>query len=277
MTVSGLIDATARIDPGATIGNDVFIGPYCVVGPNVSIGDGCKLISHVHIAGHTSIGARTRIAPFASLGGPPQSFSYRGSPTTLSVGENCDIREHVTINIGTEDGGGATIVGDRCLFMVNSHVGHDCRVGNEVIFANNAVLGGHVAVGDFVVFGGQVAVHQHVQIGEGAMVSGVSGVAADIIPFGVAIGQRAVLNGINIVGLKRRNTPRDAIRRVWRAYRSLFHGAGSFNERKSIVERESNGDPLVEKMLAFIRSPRQRPLMMSAPSRGGGDTDHAAS
>jgi UDP-N-acetylglucosamine acyltransferase len=160
------IDPTARVDRQATIGQGAVIGPFCTIGPHVTLGEGVNVVAHVHVTGHTTIGQGTRIAPFASLGGPPQSTRYRGGATTLVVGANCDIRENVTINIGTEDGGGITTVGDRCMLMVGAHVGHDCHVGNDVIFANNAVLGGHVSVGDFTVLGGQVAVLQYVHIGD---------------------------------------------------------------------------------------------------------------
>ena len=180
-----MIYPTARIEPGAAIGHNASIGPYCVVGSHAVIGDGCRLVAHVHITGHTTIGPRTVLHPFASLGSPPQSVKYRGGPTRLLVGADCDIREGVTMNTGTEDGGGVTEVGDRCFLMVGSHIGHDCVVGNDVTFANNVVLGGHVTIGDFVVFGGQAAVRQFVRIGEGAMVVGLSGVRADVIPFGL--------------------------------------------------------------------------------------------
>src|SRR5947199_5689791 len=179
------IDPTARIEPGAAIGHDVEIGPYCVIGGNVVIGDSCRLMAHVHVTGHTTIGTRNVIYPFASLGTAPQSIKYRGGPTRLQVGSDCDIREGVTMNIGTEDDRGITEVGDRCFFMVGSHVGHDCQVGSDVTFANNVVLGGHVSVGNFAVFGGQAAVRQFVRVGEGAMVVGMSGVRADVIPFGL--------------------------------------------------------------------------------------------
>jgi UDP-N-acetylglucosamine acyltransferase len=270
---SANIDQTARVHSGAVIGNGAFIGPYCVVGSNVVIGDDCRLQSHVHIDGHTTVGPRTRIAPFTSLGGPPQSTRYRGGATTLVIGADCDIRENVTMNTGTEDGGGTTTVGDRCMLMVGSHVGHDCHVGNDVTFANNSALGGHVSVGDFTVLGGQVAVLQFVHIGEGAMVSGVSGVAADIIPFGLAIGQRAFLQGINVVGLKRRGCSRDDIRKVWNAYRSLFHGDTTFGERRSVFEREFGADPYLGKIVDFMRSPRKRPLMM--PEHSGKSAEAA--
>jgi UDP-N-acetylglucosamine acyltransferase len=227
------------------------------------IGDGCKLVSHVCIEGHTTIGARTRIAAFTSLGGAPQSTRYRGGATTLVIGADCDIRESVTINTGTEDGGGTTRVGDRCMLMVGSHVAHDCQVGNDVTFANNAVLGGHVSVGDFAVLGGHVAVHQFVRIGEGAMIGGMSGIPSDVIPFGTAIGFRAVLHGVNMVGMKRRGWSRDDIRRVWRAYRLLFHGDGTFDARRAAMEREFGDHPLVRKIIEFVRAPRHRALMMA--------------
>jgi UDP-N-acetylglucosamine acyltransferase len=221
-TAQSVIDPTARIADGAVIGPQATIGPYCVIGPNVTVGEGCTLIAHVHVTGHTTIGPRTRIYPFASLGTPPQSVKYRGGPTQLAIGGGCDIREHVTMNIGTEDGGGITSVGDRGFFMVGSHVGHDCHVGDDVILANNAVLGGHVTLGNRVVLGGAAAIHQFVRIGESAMVSGVSGVGADIIPFGFAIGQRAVLEGLNVVGMRRRGFSRADIHRLRSAYHALF-------------------------------------------------------
>jgi UDP-N-acetylglucosamine acyltransferase len=246
-----------------------------VIGGNVAIGDGCKLSSQVHIQGHTTIGPRTRIAPFTSLGGPPQSTRYRGGPTTLVIGADCDIRESVTMNVGTEYGGGTTTVGDRCLVMVGSHVGHDCRIGNDVTFANNAVLGGHVTVGDNAFLGGLVAVHQFVRIGEGAMIGGMSGVPSDVIPFGTAVGFRATLRGVNIVGMKRRGCSRDDIRRVWRAYRMLFHGGATFEERLPVVEREFAGHPLVGKIVDFIRSSGHRALMIAERSGNTAEADAA--
>jgi UDP-N-acetylglucosamine acyltransferase len=248
------IDPTARLAPGAVIGQDVTIGPYCVIGPHVVVGDGCRLVAHVHLTGHTSIGARTVIYPFASLGTPPQSVKYRGGPTRLTVGSDCDIREGVTLNTGTEDDRGHTEVGDRCFLMVGSHVGHDCKVGSDVIFANNVVLGGHVTVGDFVVFGGQAAVLQFVRIGEGAMVAGLSGVRADLIPFGFAMGQSADLIGLNIVGMRRRGVSKADIHGLRRAYEAMFFGAGTFRQRLGEVEAQSGGHPLVAKVIDFIRS-----------------------
>lgn len=273
------IDPTARVADGAAIGPQVTIGPYCVIGPNVVIGEGCTLVAHVHVTGHTSIGPRSKIYPFTSLGTPPQSVRYRGGPTRLEIGAGCDIREHVTMNLGTEDGGGLTRVGERGFFMVGTHIGHDCHVGDDVIMANNSVLGGHVTVGNRVVFGGASAVHQFVRIGESAMVSGVSGIGSDIIPFGLAIGQRAVLHGLNVVGLRRRGFSRDDIRRLRDAYRALFLGPGVFRERLARVEREFAGDALVGIILDFIRAGQNRPLMhagIESASAGGGGADAAS-
>jgi UDP-N-acetylglucosamine acyltransferase len=271
------IDSTARVDKGAEIGAGATIGPYCIVGPHVVIGEGCRLAAHVHVTGHTTIGPNCMIYPFASLGTPPQSVKYRGGPTQLVIGEGCDIRENVTMNLGTEDAGGVTRVGDRGFFMVGSHVGHDCHVGNDVVLANNAVLGGHVTLEDRVVLGGICAVHQFVRIGEGAMVSGMSAVAADIIPFAFAIGQRAVLNGLNVVGMRRRGFSRDDIHRMRRAYQALFLAGGVFRERLAKVDDEFANDPLVGKILAFIHAGKSRPLMHPpvSGSRAGGDTDAA--
>jgi UDP-N-acetylglucosamine acyltransferase len=255
------IDPTARVDGKAVIGPDVSIGPYCVVGPHVTVGEGCRLVAHVHVAGHTAIGARTTIAPFVSLGTAPQSVRYRGGATRLIVGEACDIREHVTMNTGTEDGGGVTRVGDRCFFMVGSHVGHDCIVGSDVILANNAALGGHVSVGDFAFLGGQSAVHQFIRVGEGAMIGGVTGVRGDVIPFGFALGAQANLVGLNVVGLRRRGVSREGIRRLRRAYRLIFLGEGQFAERVAVAAGEYGGDPLVGKIVDFICKKGIRPLM----------------
>jgi UDP-N-acetylglucosamine acyltransferase len=259
------IHPTAIVDRGAEIAVDVQIGPYCVIGPHVVIHEGCRLASHVNLAGHTTVGARTTIAPFASLGTPPQSVKYRGGPTRLVIGEVCDIREAVTMNIGTEDDRGVTEVGMRCMFMAGSHVGHDCLVGDEVILANNAVLGGHVVIGKHSFLGGQAAVHQYVRVGENVMVSGVSGVACDVIPFGFAMGQYAYLHGLNMVGLRRRGFARPELHRLRRAYRTLFFGEGLFRDRLGAVASEFGDDRSIATVVEFIRSGGTRPLMMPPP------------
>lgn len=257
-----MIDPSARIEAGAVIGDGVSIGPYCTIGPHVLLGDGCRLIAHVNVSGHTTIGARTIIHPFASLGSPPQSFSYRGGPTRLVVGADCDIRENVTMNTGTEDDRSLTEIGDKCFLMVGSHVGHDCKIGNNVVFANNTILGGHVTVGDYVVFGGGVAVRQFVRIGEGAMIVGLSGVRADVIPWGMAQGPLAYLVGLNVVGMRRRGLSKADIHCVRAAYRALFFGDGEFRARIDRVAATYGSNALVSRMFEFIRAGK-RPLTMA--------------
>jgi UDP-N-acetylglucosamine acyltransferase len=255
------IDPTARVADGACIGERVEIGPYCVVGSQVELKAGARLIGHVNVTGVTSIGESCVVYPFASLGTPPQSVHYRGGATRLLIGAHSEIREGVTMNTGTEDGGGVTRVGDRCTFMAGSHVGHDCAVGDDVTFANNAVLGGHVSVGDHTFLGGHTAIHQFVRIGEGVMMAGMSAARDDIIPFGFALGQTGALVGLNIVGLRRRGATRSDMRRLRQAYRALFFTEGRLTDRVDAVAAAYGGDPLVEKIIAFIRAGGKRPLM----------------
>jgi UDP-N-acetylglucosamine acyltransferase len=262
------IHPTAQIEPGAVIGAGAFIGPYCVIGANVVIGERCRLIAHVHVAGHTAIGAETVIYPFASLGTPPQSVHYHGGPTRLVIGANCDIRENVTMNTGTEDGGGVTTVGDRGFFMVGCHVGHDCHVGSNVVFANGVQLGGHCVVGDHVVMGGLAAVHQFARIGPYAMVGGASGIRGDVIPFGLVHGNLATLHGINTVGMRRNNFSADTISTVRAAYRAIFLGEGTFAERVDAAERKYGGNAEVARIIAFIRDRGGRPLCQPDKRQG---------
>jgi len=255
------IDPSARIEPGAVIADDATVGPFCVIGPHVKIGAGCRLVSHVNIAGDTTIGPRTTIAPFASLGTPPQSTAYRGEPTKLIIGADCDIREGVTMNIGTAQGHGETRVGDRCFLMANSHVGHDCIVGNNVTFANCATLGGHCVIGDWVFIGGLSAVHQFTHIGESVMVAGVTGVRADVIPFALVIGAIGRLGGINVIGMRRRKFSRTALHAVRSAYMTLFdRNVGTLEQRIAAVEDRFGATEPVDKILAFVREDRDRAL-----------------
>lgn len=267
---ASMIDPSARVEAGAVIGAGVTVGPFCTIGPNVKIGDGCRLISHVNVTGHTTIGARTVIYPFASLGTPPQSLGYKGEPTRLEVGEGNDIREHVTMNTGTAADRGVTTVGNNCFFMVGSHVAHDCAVGNKVIFANNVLLGGHSQIGDNVVFGGGVAVRQFVRIGEGAMIVGLSGVRADVIPFGMAHGPLANLVGLNVVGMRRRGLSKSDVHRVREAYQALFFGEGEFRARLDKVEATYASDDLIKRIIAFIRAGK-RPLTMAVHRNEAGE------
>jgi len=264
-----MIDPSARVEAGAVIGDNVTIGPFCTIGPNVTIGEGCRLISHVNVTGHTILGPRNVVYPFASLGTPPQSLGYKGEPTRLEIGEGNDIREHVTMNTGTASDRGVTTVGNNCFFMVGSHVAHDCAVGNKVVFANNVLLGGHSQIGDNVVFGGGVAVRQFVRIGEGAMIVGLSGVRADVIPYGMAHGPLANLVGLNVVGMRRRGLSKADLHRVREAYQELFFGEGEFRPRFERVAAEYGADPLIGKIVDFIRAGK-RPLTMAI---NRGETD----
>jgi UDP-N-acetylglucosamine acyltransferase len=265
------IDATARVESGAAIGKDVIIGPYCVVGANVTLGDGCHLVSHVSVLGHTTIGARTAVYPFASLGAPPQSLGYKGEPTRLEVGEDCIIREGVTMNCGTAAGGGVTRIGDRGFFMAYSHIAHDCTVGNDVIFANSATLAGHCQVGDFVFIGGLSAAHQHTRIGAQAMVGGLTAIRGDVIPFGVVNSVSGTLDGLNIVGMRRRKFTRERLHAVRTFFRKLFHGPGAFADRLADVESETAQDPAIAEIVAFVRAADKRSITMpgsAAPPAG---------
>lgn len=254
------IHPTAVVHDQATLGENVSVGPYCVIGAHVKLGNDVELKSHVVIDGRTTIGEGTVIYPFASIGTDPQDLKYEGEPSLLKIGKNCKIREHVTINPGTKGDNMLTQVGDNCLFMMGSHVAHDCVVGNNVILANNATLAGHVHVGDFVVIGGLSAIHQFVRIGEHAMIGGMSGIENDVIPFGQANGERAHLMGLNLVGLKRRGFSRDDIQTLRSAYRSLFAAEGNFAERLNDVESRFDDNKVVADILAFIRDQSSRAI-----------------
>jgi UDP-N-acetylglucosamine acyltransferase len=264
----GMIDPAARVEDGARVAADAEIGPFCTVGKDVTIGSGCRLISHVNVAGRTTIGAGCIIYPFASLGTAPQSLAYRGEPTALEIGEACTIRESVTMNVGTVGGGGVTRVGSRGYYMAYSHVGHDCRVGNDVIFANSATLGGHCEIGDNVFIGGLSAVHQFGRVGSYAMIGGVTGVRGDVIPFGMANGQHAFLDGLNIVGMRRRKFTRERLHRVRSFYQELFHGTGAFAERLSALQGERDGDPAIGEILDFLSDGGKRSLVLPKQASG---------
>ena len=252
------IHPTAIVEDGARLGSGVRIGPYCVVGGQVELCDGVELVSHVAVAGHTRIGAGTTVWPFASLGHRPQDLKFAGETSSLEIGADNMIREHVTMNPGTTGGGLVTRVGDGGLFMVGAHVGHDCRIGNNVIMANNATLAGHVEIGDNVILGGLSAVHQFVRIGPHAMVGGMTGVEKDVIPYGSVIGNRAELGGLNIVGLRRRGFDRAAIHALREAYRAIFSGQGSLAERAAAAAARWPDIAPVQEMTAFILADTSR-------------------
>lgn len=269
---AAFIHPSAVVEPGAEIGDGARIGPFCHVGPDVVLGAGCELVSHVVASGRTRVGARTKIYPFASIGHPPQDLKYRGEPSTLTVGADCLIREGVTMNPGTEGGGMETVVGDRCTFLANAHVGHDCRVGSSVIFSNNVMLAGHCSVGDYAILGGGAAVIQFARVGAHAFVGGLSGLENDCIPYGMVLGNRAYLSGLNIIGLQRRGFAREDIHALRRAYRLLFAPEGTLLERVDDVAATFESHPGVREILDFIRAggkrsictPREAPAPVSA-------------
>ena len=217
-----MIHKTAIVDNKAKVSNSANIGPYSVIGPNVEIGENVIIHSHVNISGNTKIGNGNKIYPFASIGNDPQDLKYNGEETKLVIGNNNKIREYVTINPGTVDGGGLTKIGNNCLFMISSHIAHDCHVGNNVIIANNVPLGGHVTIEDNVVIGGNSAVQQFTRIGKLAMIGGMTGVLHDVIPYGLSIGNRNYLHGLNLIGLRRVNLENKDILGLTEAYKEIF-------------------------------------------------------
>jgi UDP-N-acetylglucosamine acyltransferase len=259
------VHPTAVVSDGADLAEGVVIGPYSIVGPRVKLHHGVRLISHAVIDGVTEIGADTVIHPFASLGGAPQHTAYKGEETQLIVGARNVIREHVTMHTGTMLDHGVTRVGSDSLFMTASHVAHDCVVGDHVIFANNATLGGHVKVGDFVFLGGLSAVHQHTRIGRYAFAGGGAVITKDVIPYGSVWGNHAHLEGLNLVGLKRRGFSREAINDLRATYRLLFAPEGTFQERLEDVADTYAASTEVREIVEFIRADANRPLCMPQP------------
>jgi UDP-N-acetylglucosamine acyltransferase len=258
------IHATAIVEPGATFGADCRIGPYCVIGPEVRLGDGVTLHSHVAVTGNTQIGNGTTIWPFASIGHAPQDLKYQGEPSELIIGRNNRIREHSTMNPGTAGGGAVTRIGDGNLFMMGTHVAHDCMLGDNIIMANNATLGGHCVVEDFVIVGGISGVHQFVRLGTGAMVGGMTGVAADVIPFGMITGDRGSLSGLNLIGLKRRGVDRAHINGLRAAFAEITKGEGTMQERIDAIDTEFRGNPLVDEIVRFVRAGSTRSFTQPA-------------
>jgi UDP-N-acetylglucosamine acyltransferase len=259
------IHPTAFVSPEAQLGAGVSIGPYCTVGGGAVLHAGVRLISHVVVEGLTEVGADTIVHPFALLGGAPQHTAYKGEPTRLVVGERNTIREHVTMHTGTVFGGGVTQVGSDGFFMVGCHVAHDCIVGDRVTMVNGSGLAGHVQIGDYVIVGGLAGVHQHVRIGRHAIVGAGALVVRDVIPFGSVWGNHAHLEGLNLVGLKRRGFPREAINDMRAAYRMLFADEGAFQERIEDVARVFSASPEVSEIVDFIRSDATRPLCLPSP------------
>lgn len=259
------IHPTALVDAKAEIGEDVEVGPYCIIGPRVTLRARVRLLSHVVVEGITEIGEGTEVHAFANLGGPPQHTAHKGEETRLVIGPRNLVREQVTMHAGTVFGGGLTRTGADCLFYVGAHVAHDCIVGDHVFLINNATLGGHVHVGDYATLGGLSAVHQHSRIGRHAFIGGLAAVTKDVIPFGLARGNPAHLEGLNLVGLKRRGFTRDQINDLRAAYRLLFGPEGTFQERLDDVARVFAGSGDVCELVEFIRADANRPLCLPAP------------
>lgn len=272
------IHPTAIVEPGARIAESATIGPYCTVGPDVNIGERVELKSHVVLDGRTTIGEGTQIFPFASVGVRPQDLKYKGEPSELIIGRNTIIREHVTINLGTEGGGMVTRIGDNVLLAIGSHVAHDCDIGDNCLVMNHVLLGGHVSVGAYAVLGGGSAVHQFVRIGKHAMIGGLSGVENDVIPYGTVMGNRARLEGLNIIGVKRRGFSREDIHALRNAYKMLFGsgGEGVMADRIAQVAEAFPDSAPVQDIIAFIRADSSRAICQPAPGTAPGAVENAA-
>ena len=254
-----MIHKTSEIDKKAKISENVKIGPFCYVGPGVELNENVELISNVHIEGDTRVGSGTKIFPFASIGTQPQDLKYKGEKNSLIIGENNLIREYVTINPGTEGGGSKTEIGNNCLFMISSHIAHDCKIGNNVIIANNVPLGGHVTIEDSVVIGGNSAVQQFTRIGRLAMIGGMTGVLKDVIPFGLSIGNRNYLQGLNLIGLRRHKYDNRKIIGLDKAYKDIF-SSKNLHENLNKINGEFKDNELVSEVIKFIEKDKKRPI-----------------
>ena len=254
-----MIHKTSIIDSKAKISKSAKIGPYTIIGPNVIIEEKVEIHSHVNITGYTKVGTGTKIFPFASIGTQPQDLKYKGEKNSLVIGKNNIVREYVTINPGTEGGGGTTKIGDNCLFMISSHIAHDCTIGNDVVIANNVPLGGHVVIEDGVIIGGNSAVQQFTRIGRLAMIGGMTGVLKDVIPFGLSFGNRNFLKGINIIGLKRKSYENKKIMQLIEAYEKIF-SSKNLHENLSKINGEYKNNELVQEVTNFISKNKKRPI-----------------
>ncbi len=254
-----MINNSSVIDKKAKISSKATVGPFCSIGPNVVLEDNVELISNVHIEGNTVIGKGTKIFPFASIGTQPQDLKYRGEKNSLVVGENNMIREYVTINPGTEGGGSKTIIGNNCLFMISSHIAHDCKIGNNVIIANNVPLGGHVTIEDSVIIGGNSAVQQFTRIGRLAMIGGMTGVLKDVVPFGLSIGNRNYLQGLNLIGLRRQKYDNRKIMGLDKAFKDIF-ASKNLHENLDKINGEYKDNELVSEVIKFIEKDKKRPI-----------------
>ena len=254
-----MIDKNTSIHPDAKISSSAKIGAYTVIGPKVEIGENVEIFSHVNISGDTKIGSGTKIFPFASIGTSPQDLKFKGEHTKLEIGNSNIIREYVTINPGTDGGGGITKIGNNCLFMISSHIAHDCQIGNNVIIANNVPLGGHVTIEDNVVIGGNSAVQQFTRIGKLAMIGGMTGVLKDVIPFGLSIGNRNYLQGLNLIGLRRANYNNKDILGLSEAYKKIF-ATKNLTDNLNKLNGTFKENPLIKDVIEFITKDKKRSI-----------------
>ena len=254
-----MIDKTAIVDKKSKVPTNVKIGAYTTIGPNVEIGENSIIESHVSIVGNTKIGKNNKIYPFASIGNDPQDLKFAGEDTKLEIGDNNKIREYVTINPGTKGGGGKTKIGSGCLFMVSSHVAHDCLVEDNVILANNVPLGGHAHIEQNVIIGGNSAVQQFTRVGKFSMIGGMCGVVKDVIPYAIVYGNRSVLQGLNLIGLRRKNTPNKEIIILNEAYKEIFKNE-NLTENLKNLNSELKKNSLVKDVIDFIEQDKKRPI-----------------
>ena len=271
MNIKTSIHPSSVMEEGAQIGQGVRIGPFCHISADAVIGDGVELVSHVSVMGATTIGASTKVYPMATLGAPPQNTKHKGGRTTLVIGANCTIREGVTMHVGTDTSRGETTVGDNGNFLAYAHIAHDCVVGKNATFANGATLGGHCEIGDNVYIGGLSAVHQFVRVGDNAFLGGCSAFVGDVIPYAIAVGNRASLRGLNIIGLKRAGLPRSEIYLLRKAYRTIFDRSRTVGENIEFAKAEFASSRTAMKIVDFISSRGKRHY--AVPSLKGSDGD----
>ena len=256
-----MIHKTSLVNPKAKISKNVQIGPYSIIGPNVEIGENSVLHSHVNIVGNTKIGKNNQIYPFSSIGTPPQDLKYKGEKNSLVIGDNNKFREYVNINPGTKQGGGTTRIGDNNLFMVYCHVAHDCKIFDNIVLANNVQVGGHVSIEKNAIVGGSCAIHQFSRIGESAMVGGMTGVLSDVIPFGLSMGNRNNLMGLNLIGLRRSKVSNENIKKIQLAYETIFKTA-NFRENIEELNSDLKNNEFIKKILNFIKSDKKRAISL---------------
>ena len=252
---------TSIVSEKAILGSNVTIGPYCIINDNVKIGNNVNLMAHVYVDGNTIIGDNCSFFPYCSIGTTPQDLKYKGEKSKLKIGDNNIFREYVTVNLGTEGGGLETIIGNNCLFMINAHVAHDCKIGNNVIMVNNASIAGHVILEDYAIMGALSGAHQFCRIGKHSMIGGLSGVDSDVIPYGTVLGNRAYLSGLNIIGLKRRGFSKEIIQDLRKAYGLLFSSQeGTFSDRVKEVSEEFLDNEPIQEIVQFLKSEKSRSI-----------------